>query len=145
MYVFEPKKCCMISWRCMQAVHETQSRLHFNVVKLATRNKQQTKCFQRPAMPLTFVFHKKSPDILLPSMFCTQMQSYIQTQDQNLAELAAPGRTGRTSKMDSMYASTGSSPEARLEQLLACSLILTSDDNMVLMQCRVRISRNRNT
>lgn len=103
-----------------------------------------------PAIPLTLFFYIKSPDspdVLLPSIFCTRMQLHVVTFKpriktwQRWQNWQNWQNWVRTSKMDSMYASTGSSP-ARLEQLLSCWC--WPPNNMVLMQCRVRISRNRN-
>ena len=150
MYV--NRKCCMISWRCMQAVHETQNKLHSATLQCEQPEKRikkvQTKLFHRPAnachTSYTFFYIKSpdSPDVLLPSIFCTRMQLHAVTFKPRIKTWQRWQNWQnwvRTSKMDSMYASTGSSP-ARLEQLLSCWC--WPPNNMVLMQCRVRISRN---
>lgn len=155
MYV--NRKCCMISWRCMQAVHETQNKLHSATLQCEQPEKRikkvQTKLFHRPAnachTSYTFFLHKESRLSRRPlaSIFCTRMQLHVVTFKpriktwQRWQNWQNWQNWVRTSKMDSMYASTGSSP-ARLEQLLSCWC--WPPNNMVLMQCRVRISRNRN-
>jgi hypothetical protein len=91
----------------MQAVHETQNKLHSATLQCEQPEKRikkvQTKLFHRPAnachTSYTFFLHKESRlsrrplalNFLHPNAVTC---SYIQTQDQNLAEMAELAELG---------------------------------------------------